>query len=194
MNEKVEKPKNKKSKAVANSVTQGKSMGMQSLGFVDNRPEALVQRKLSEAAKNAPKDSQQRTIENKYPKPQKADTLQTKRQSTESPIQKVAVSNANMTILFPGGKNGKEWFFWGPGGYHVGAIRENDGSGDVNVFHVKKEFPGAKTNRIDWTASGDSYDEVAPPTILEHDNEEALSTMRELGEETSALLTKWKKE
>ena len=42
----VEKSKENKSRAVANSVTQKKSNVKQGFGFVDNRPEALTQRKL----------------------------------------------------------------------------------------------------------------------------------------------------
>lgn len=41
----VEKPKENKSKAVAISVRQKKSDGKQCFGFVDNRPEAIAQRK-----------------------------------------------------------------------------------------------------------------------------------------------------
>lgn len=47
MYEKVEKPKENKSRAVANSVTQEKN-DEQGLGFVDNRPDAIVQRKLQD--------------------------------------------------------------------------------------------------------------------------------------------------
>jgi|GEM_PF-2789497 len=44
----VEKPKENKSKAVANSVGQKKSSGQQGFRFVDNRPEATAQGKLKE--------------------------------------------------------------------------------------------------------------------------------------------------
>lgn len=40
----VDKSKENKSRAVANSITQKKSNGKQGFGFVDNRPEAIVQR------------------------------------------------------------------------------------------------------------------------------------------------------
>lgn len=42
----IDKPKENKSRAVANSVTQKKRNVKQSFGFVDNRPEAVSQRKL----------------------------------------------------------------------------------------------------------------------------------------------------
>ena len=48
----VEKPKDNKSRAIANSVAQKKSNGGKSFGFVDNRPEAITQRKLQEMANN----------------------------------------------------------------------------------------------------------------------------------------------
>ncbi len=54
----VEKPKENKSRAVANSVAQKKPGEKQGFGFVDNRPEAVAQRKLHELAKNSPQVKQ----------------------------------------------------------------------------------------------------------------------------------------
>jgi len=48
MYEQVEKSKEKKSRTVANSVGQKKKNVKQGFGFVDNRPEAIAQRKLAE--------------------------------------------------------------------------------------------------------------------------------------------------
>ena len=45
MHEQVEKSKDNKSMAVANSVAQKKGIGKQGFGFMDNRPESLVQKK-----------------------------------------------------------------------------------------------------------------------------------------------------
>lgn len=53
----VEKPKENKSRAVANSVAQKKNSVKQGFGFVDNRPEALVQRKLLQKTANSTKIS-----------------------------------------------------------------------------------------------------------------------------------------
>lgn len=50
MYEQVEKPKENKSRASANSVAQKKNSAKQNFGFVDNRPESVVQRKLQEIA------------------------------------------------------------------------------------------------------------------------------------------------
>lgn len=54
MYEQVEKPKENKSRAIANSVSQKKSIVKQGFGFVDNRPKAIAQRKLQEIAKSSP--------------------------------------------------------------------------------------------------------------------------------------------
>jgi hypothetical protein len=193
MNEKINKSEENKSRGVANSVAQTRSNKNQGLGILDNRPESVTQKKLVEMVGSSKQDSPEIASDNGQSVRQENGLLQKKNNNTIAPIQRVPISNSNMAILFPGGRNGKEWFFWGAGGYHVGAIRENDGSGDVNEFHVKKEFAGAKTNRIDWNAAGDTYNEVDPPTTLEHDDEEALTSMRTLGNQTKNLLVKWKK-
>ncbi|MBQ4845278.1 hypothetical protein [Pseudoalteromonas sp. MMG005] len=63
MYERVEKSKEKKSRAAANSVAQNKSKGKLGFGFVDNRPVAIVQRKLNDALMKSNKDKvYQRTI------------------------------------------------------------------------------------------------------------------------------------
>lgn len=54
----VVKPKGNESRAVANSVAQKKSGVPQGFGFVDNRPEAIAQRKLQEIANSNPKIQQ----------------------------------------------------------------------------------------------------------------------------------------
>lgn len=53
MYEQVEKPKENKSRAVANSVGLKKSNGRQGFGFVDNRPESIAQRKMQTLADNS---------------------------------------------------------------------------------------------------------------------------------------------
>jgi hypothetical protein len=54
----VEKSKEYKSRAVANTEANNKSESMQGFGFVDNRPEAIAQRKLQEMANNNPQVKQ----------------------------------------------------------------------------------------------------------------------------------------
>jgi hypothetical protein len=55
----VEKPKENKSRPVANSIGQKKSNVKQGFGFVDNRPEAVVQRKLKEMVNSISAQQQQ---------------------------------------------------------------------------------------------------------------------------------------
>ncbi len=54
MFEQVDKSKGNKNKVVDNSIGQKKSAGKQVFGLVDNRPEAVVQRKLQEMVINSP--------------------------------------------------------------------------------------------------------------------------------------------
>jgi hypothetical protein len=56
----IEKSKENKSRAVANSVVQKRSDGKQGSSFVDNRAEALVQRKLKKMTNNNHKSTIQR--------------------------------------------------------------------------------------------------------------------------------------
>ncbi|GAA80816.1 hypothetical protein [Pseudoalteromonas sp. BSi20495] len=49
----LEKSKENKNRAIANSVAQKKSNGKQGFGFVDNRPQTIVQRKLQKMAINS---------------------------------------------------------------------------------------------------------------------------------------------
>ena len=168
-----------------------KKMSGNNVTFVDNRPEAAVQRKVQQMVNVSPQVAKLSAFQKMADKKR---MLQKNFTSETDPVQRVPVSNSNMNSLFPGGKKGNEWFFWGKGGYHVGAIRESDGTGEVSEFHVKKEFKGSKTNRIDWIAAAETYNEVVPPTKLEHDQPEVLESMRDLGEETKDLLIKWKKD
>lgn len=171
--------------------------------FMDNRPEAVAQRKLQTIMYTSPHVTQLQSFQamadrqmmnmsyNNMSGNQKK--IQGNFEEKGATIQRVPVSNSNMKVLFGGGRNGNEWFFWGKAGYHVGAIRESDGSGEVSEFHVKKEFKGAKTNRIDWVAAGETYNEVDPPNKWEHDDPEVLGIMRSLGKETKDLLIEWRK-
>ena len=54
----VEKPKENKRRVVANSVAQKKSSDKQGFGFIDNRPEAVAQKKLQEMANSSPQAKQ----------------------------------------------------------------------------------------------------------------------------------------
>lgn len=73
---KIDKSKGAESKTVANSVTQKKSKGKQSIDFVDNRPEVIAQRKLQAMDNN--KNQQYKTIQ-----------LQVAKEHNSAPIQRV---------------------------------------------------------------------------------------------------------
>ncbi|WP_250565822.1 DUF4157 domain-containing protein [Adonisia turfae] len=63
MYEQVEKSKENKSQSVVNKIIQKQSGGVSTFQFVDNRPEAIAQRKLQEVASNSPKISQLRALQ-----------------------------------------------------------------------------------------------------------------------------------
>lgn len=63
MNTHADKTQEKKSQSVANAVSRQQSGGGSTFQFVDNRPEAIVQRKLQEMAKNSPQVKPLRTFQ-----------------------------------------------------------------------------------------------------------------------------------
>ena len=95
MNTHADKTQENKSQTVANDKTQQQSSGESSFQFVDNRPEAIVQRKLQEMANNSPQVSQLRAYQdmaNNSPQAKQAAQLQTMVDNNsvqkEQPIQK----------------------------------------------------------------------------------------------------------
>lgn len=203
MNTHADKTQENKNEVVGTQNAPNSAGSESTFQFVDNRTETVSQRKIQEMANNNIKVNQLRAFQQligkasmKTSHKQDLNSERTTHQgqftNSNLPVQRVPVSNAKMNELFSD-KKGIEWFYWGPGGNHVGAIRPENGTGEVTDFHVKKEFKGAKTNRIDWLANDNTYNEVAPPTKLEYNNEESLTTMRKLGEETKNLLVKNKK-
>lgn len=63
MREQVEKPKENISKAVANTIGQKKSDGERDFGFVDNRSEAVVQKKAQQLVSSSSKALQAKTLQ-----------------------------------------------------------------------------------------------------------------------------------
>lgn len=63
MNTHADKTQENKSQSVANAVSQKQGGGESTFQFVDNRPEAIAQRKLQEMAKNSPQVKQLRTFQ-----------------------------------------------------------------------------------------------------------------------------------
>ncbi len=95
-----------KSRAVANSVVQKKSDGKQGFGFVDNRPEAITQRKLQELVSHRPQTKQTAQLE------AIADKHSTiyKRKKETGPIISKAVKLSTVQRVFKGDKSKAEVF------------------------------------------------------------------------------------
>ncbi|MEM9276790.1 MAG: hypothetical protein AAGA80_28205, partial [Cyanobacteria bacterium P01_F01_bin.143] len=64
MNTHADKTQENKSQSVANAISQKKGSGESTFKFVDNRPEAIAQRKLQEMANNSPQVAQLRAFQN----------------------------------------------------------------------------------------------------------------------------------
>ena len=94
MNTHADKTQENKSQAVSTMDSQMQSGGESTFQFVDNRPEAIAQRKLQEMANNSPQVSQLRAFQdmaNKSPQAKQATQLQTMADShstDQQPIQK----------------------------------------------------------------------------------------------------------
>lgn len=94
----VAKPKENKSSADANSAAQKKSGRKQGIGFVDNRPEAIAQRKLQEMANNSYQVKQLKAFQemiNDEPKRNKLDIEHKKSDNLpQGPITSFSHSNS----------------------------------------------------------------------------------------------------
>jgi hypothetical protein len=94
MNTHADKTQENKSQTVSTADSQMQSGGESTFQFVDNRPEAIAQRKLQEMANNSPQVSQLRVFQdmaNKSPQAKRATQLQTMADSHsthQQPIQK----------------------------------------------------------------------------------------------------------
>ena len=91
MNTHAEKTSEEKRQAAANPVTQGQKVGESTLEYIDNRPEAIVQRKLLEMAHHSPLVNQLRAYQQMaYNSPQASQASKLKEmleQNTSTPIQ-----------------------------------------------------------------------------------------------------------
>jgi hypothetical protein len=92
MYEQVENPKENKSRAVANFVTQKKGNGRQGFGFVDNRPECVVQRKHQEH--NRSNFESRGLLSNSA-----SQRLTFNEDQTELPTKKVQLSTSNLNTI-----------------------------------------------------------------------------------------------
>lgn len=111
MYEQIEKPKENKSSAVANNVGQKKNNAKQGFGLVDNRPEAVAQRKLQEKANNSSQVSQLRAFQNmanNSPRTKQTAQLQSKADNHSSQQQQPIQKKENNTGLPDNLKTGME--------------------------------------------------------------------------------------
>lgn len=99
MNTHADKTQENKSQSVANETSQKQSGGASTFQFVDNRPEAVAQRKLQEMTNNSSQVSQLRAFQemaNKSPQAKQAAQLQVMANNhsaqQQNPIQRVAVA------------------------------------------------------------------------------------------------------
>lgn len=104
MNTHADKTQENKSQAVANEVSQKPSSGEPTFQFMDNRPEAIAQRKLQEIANSNPRVMQLKALQemvNKSPQVKQASRLQSiadSRSAKQQPIQKKK-NNTGLSVV-----------------------------------------------------------------------------------------------
>lgn len=92
MNTHADKKKENKSQSVSNTVAQKHNDGEFSSQFVDNRPEAIVQRKLQEMANNSPRAMQLKGLQNSV----------NSNQATNQVTQLQSISSNKPIQMYPG--------------------------------------------------------------------------------------------
>ncbi|MEM6814628.1 MAG: DUF4157 domain-containing protein [Bacteroidota bacterium] len=98
----ADKNQENKSKAVANTVSQKKSNNKSTFQFIDNRPEAVAQRKLQEIANNSPGAMQLKAIQdmaNKSPQAKQVAQLQAMADNHSAQHQQSIQKKGNKTGL-----------------------------------------------------------------------------------------------
>lgn len=111
MNTHVDQTKENKSQAVSASSSQMQSGGESTFQFVDNRPEAIAQRKLQEMANNSPQVSQLRALQemaNNSPQVNQAAQLQAMADNHSAQQQQLIQKKENNTGLPDNLKTGME--------------------------------------------------------------------------------------
>lgn len=111
MNTHADKTQENKSQSVANEVSQMQSVGESTFQFVDNRPEAIAQRKLQEMANNSPRVLQLRSFQemaNNSPQAKQATQLQAMLDNYSAQQQQSIQKKENNTGLPDNLKSGIE--------------------------------------------------------------------------------------
>lgn len=118
--------------SVTASSAKKQSSGESTLQFVNNKPEALAQRKLQAMANNSPKAKQLKALQ--------------KMASQTVQMRRVSVSQLRGGGLT--GPNKGNTYNYNPGnGIHI-TVRKS--GPDVTHFHVRKDTKGGVYNRIDY--------------------------------------------
>jgi hypothetical protein len=111
MNTHADKTRENKSQSVADAISQKKSGGESTFQFVDNRPEAIAQRKLQEMANNSPRAMQLTAIQemaNNSPQAKRAAQLQAMADNHSAQQQQPIQKKNNNTGLPDNLKTGME--------------------------------------------------------------------------------------
>lgn len=129
----VEKSKNDKSRAVANTVAQKKNNVNQGLGFVDNRTGAVAQSKLCKIINNRPQMEQCGILQEKINKKSQIIPTKLNRCNSKSELIQFALDGDELTIPLIGEKAESESY--GLYQWNNGDFISSEES-DINTFEV----------------------------------------------------------
>lgn len=179
-----DKSQQPQSQAIANELSEKKGTGEAIKQFVDNRPEAIAQRKLQEMANNSEQVKQLKAVQRMIDHSQKGKKVIVREAATNnlSPIQTKRISIKQLESGgFTGPHQGGTWQYNFPssGGIHVTVLRQD---GHATHFHVRRDTKGGVKNRIDYNEneSGDWIE----GNVNVPDNTELEQQMRQRGQET----------
>ena len=136
MYEQIEKTKENKNGAVANSVVQKKSNGKQGFGFVDNRPEGEAQKKQKEMISNNENSpcSSTKVIQNQLVTQLQESIMQRVKYSELSPEEQKHVSGGFNFVRFLKGKYSSQFGSMAPMAIKNAIIKENTDYPDLKVW------------------------------------------------------------
>ncbi len=151
----VKKPKDNKSRVVANAVTQKKNNGKQGAGFVDNRSESIVQRKLQGRISNSSLIMSLNSTQEIDNDPSQAKQL---RADENLITQLVRIEYSGELSDFTPGvgiSNGKGTMSQNTFGYNIHATLDSfdapkKGMKSVSSFHISIYDPKNKVGLLKW--------------------------------------------
>lgn len=98
MYEQVAKSKESKGEAIANSMAQKKGNDIQGFGFVDNRPEAVTQRRLQERVENNPRMMHLKAVQRKESRTNLQDVNSSYVRSAKITVENNASTNTSVGV------------------------------------------------------------------------------------------------